>query len=185
MIPNEEIIRRIKEGDIEVFNSLFKSYYMPLYFSCRKFIASPEEAKDLLQNVFLRFWEKRMEIDIHTSLKAYLYRSVQNECLNYLRSVPSYVGEGNTSGNIGTEVSDMYATPDTVLATVEIEQIIENTIKQFPPQCKTIFILSRLKGLKNQQIAQKLNISVRTVDTQIYRALKILKVRLKDYLAFY
>lgn len=181
MIPNEEIIRRIKEGDIEVFNSLFKSFYMPLYFSCRKFIASPEEAKDLLQNVFLRFWEKRMEIDIHTSLKAYLFRSVQNECLNYLRSVPSHAGEGN----IEVEVSDVYATPDAVLATIEIEQIIENTIKQFPPQCKTIFILSRLKGLKNQQIAQKLNISVRTVDTQIYRALKILKVRLKDYLAFY
>lgn len=154
---------------------------MPLYFSCRKFIASPEEAKDLLQNVFLRFLEKRMEIDIHTSLKAYLFRSVQNECLNYLRSVPAHAGKEN----LGVEICDMYATPDIVLATVEIEQIIENTIKQFPPQCKTICILSRLKGLKNQQIAQKLNISVRTVDTQIYRALKILKVRLKDYLAFY
>lgn len=185
MIRDEEIIKQIKEGNIDAFNALFKAFYMPLYFSCRKFIASPDEAKDLLQNVFLRFWEKREEIDIHTSLKAYLFRSVQNECLNYLRSVPFYTSEKNMQENTQTDISDSHATPDTVLSIIEMEQIIKNTIKQLPPQCKTIFILSRLKGLKNQQIAQKLNISVRTVDTQIYRALKVLKTRLKDYLALF
>lgn len=68
------------------FNALFKDVYFQLYVHCRKYVPDTEEAKDLLQNVFLRFWEKRHEIDIHTSLKAYLYRSVQNECLNHLRS---------------------------------------------------------------------------------------------------
>lgn len=185
MTPDEEIIRQIKEGNIDAFNALFKAFYMPLYFSCRKFIASTDEAKDLLQNVFLRFWEKREEIDIHTSLKAYLFRSVQNECLNYLRSAPFHFGERNSQDNTRFEICDSEATPDSILSIIEMEQIIKNTIRQLPPLCKTIFILSRLKGLKNQQIAKKLNISVRTVDTQIYRALKILKVRLKDYLALF
>lgn len=86
MVSDDNIIAWIKQGDIAAFNTLFKSVYLPLYIHCRKFIPDPEDAKDLLQNVFLRFWEKREEIDIHTSLSAYLYRAVQNECLNHLRS---------------------------------------------------------------------------------------------------
>lgn len=125
MIRDEEIIKQIKEGNIDAFNALFKAFYMPLYFSCRKFIASSDEAKDLLQNVFLRFWEKREEIDIHTSLKAYLFRSVQNECLNYLRSVPFHISEKNIQENTQADISDSHATPDTVLSIIEMEQIIK------------------------------------------------------------
>lgn len=86
MAFDEKTVLKIKQGDIAAFNLLFQSIYLPLYIHCRKFIPDPEEAKDLLQNVFLRFWEKREEIDIQTSINAYLYRAVQNECLNYLRS---------------------------------------------------------------------------------------------------
>lgn len=72
--------------------------------------------------------------------------------------------------------------PYSILSIFEIERITENTIEELPDQCKSIFKLSRINGLKNQEIADKLDISVRTVETQIYRALKILKSRLKDYL---
>lgn len=183
MEAEEEIIKQIKAGNITVFNNLFNSVYIKLYFHCRKFIADPEEAKDLMQNVFLRFWERREEMDIHTSLQAYLFRSVSNECLNYLRSVHPLSLSGEESELHSLPTFDAYDTPDRILATVEMEQIIHDTVNQFPRQCKLIFTLSRMKGLKNQQIADRLNISVRTVDTQIYRALKILKRKLKDYLA--
>lgn len=86
MASDERIFLKIKQGDIATFNLLFKEIYLQLYFHCRRFIPDPEEAKDLLQNVFLRFWEKREEIEIQTSLEAYLFRAVQNECLNFLRS---------------------------------------------------------------------------------------------------
>ena len=86
MASDNKIIELINQGDIAAFNTLFKSVYLQLYIHCRKFIPAPEDAKDILQNVFLRFWEKRENIDIHTSLNAYLYRAIQNECLNYLRS---------------------------------------------------------------------------------------------------
>ncbi len=183
MASDNKIIELIKQGDIAAFNILFKSVYLQLYIHCRKFIPDPEDAKDILQNVFLRFWEKRENIDIHTSLNAYLYKAIQNECLNYLRStgtidIPRYeISELEKQGPV--EDHDPYS----ILRIFEIERITENAIEELPDQCKSIFKLSRINGLKNQEIADKLDISARTVETQIYRALKILKSRLKDYLA--
>ena len=138
----------------------------------------------MLQNVFLRFWEKKEEIDVHTSLNAYLYRSVQNECLNYIRSVKPQEGlDGCSHEELFSGLNGSEVTPFSNLAVLEIEQIVNNTIERLPKQCKSIFKLSRIEGLKNQEIADRLCMSVRTVDTQIYRALKILKGELKDYLA--
>ena len=182
MASEDKLIELIKQGDTGAFKTLFDSVYPQLYIYCRRFIPDPEEAKDILQNVFLRFWEKREDIDIHTSLNAYLYRSIQNECLNYLRSIKSIeVCQSETiSLLLRDEVED--DDPHSILSVIEIENIMENTIEELPTQCKSIFKLSRINGIKNQEIADKLDISVRTVETQIYRALKTLKSRLKDYL---
>ena len=178
MASDNKIIELIKQGDIAAFNTLFKSVYLQLYIHCRKFIPDPEDAKDILQNVFLRFWEKRENIDIHTSLNAYLYRAIQNECLNYLRSTGTIeVPQCETTNVLFREEAEDND-PHSTLSVLEIEQIMENTIEELPDQCKSIFKLSRINGLKNQEIADKLDISVRTVETQIYRALKILKSRL-------
>ncbi|MDR2969307.1 MAG: RNA polymerase sigma-70 factor [Tannerellaceae bacterium] len=182
MKSDEILITQIWSGDISVFNKLFHSIYIQLYIHCRKYINDPETAKDLLQNIFLRFWEKREDIDIHTSLNAYLHKSVKNECLNHLRTIKTfYIAEKEQAGLNEKFVDE--TTPDSELAVQEIEQIIENVIEQLPGQCKSIFKLSRINGLKNKEIADRLDISVRTVETQIYRALKILKIQLKDYLA--
>ncbi|MEG1543743.1 MAG: RNA polymerase sigma-70 factor [Tannerellaceae bacterium] len=184
MTSDGALIEKIKQDDMAAFNALFKAYYIQLYYYCRKFVSDPEEAKDLMQNVFLRFWERRADLDIHTSIKAYLYRSVQNECLNHLRSSKNLVSMSHDDDDTPTiEVADAHNTPDDELAALEIEQITQTVIDQLPEQCQKVFTLSRLKGLKSQEIAEHLNISVRTVDTQIYRALKILKMKLKDYLA--
>lgn len=184
MESDENLILRIKQGDTVAFNALFDYFYIQLYLHCRKFISDPEDAKDILQNVFLRFWEKRREIDIHTSISAYLYKAVQNECLNHLRSggtfvVDSWDGDMEKDKLAIVEANDPYMD----LSLLDIGQIVENTIEKLPGQCQFIFKLSRVQGLKNQEIADKMGISVRTVETQIYRALKILKERLKDYLA--
>ena len=85
MASDNKIIELIKQGDITAFNTLFKSVYLQLYIHCRKFIPDPEDAKDILQNVFLRFWEKRENIDIHVFKRLFI-QAIQNECLNYLRS---------------------------------------------------------------------------------------------------
>lgn len=182
MKSDDKLIAQVQAGNIPAFNRLFHSVYIQLYIHCRKYVCDAETAKDLLQNVFLRFWEKKEEIDIHTSLNAYLYRSVENECLNHLRTLKTTyaIGKEDTGGK--QEIAEE-ATPHSELTLQEIERITENTIEQLPDQCKFIFRLSRIDGLGNQEIAEQLKISVRTVETQIYRALKILKKNLKDYLA--
>ncbi len=183
MASDIEIVKLIREGDMVAFRNLFQSIYTQLYIHCRKYISDPEDAKDIIQNVFLHFWEKRKDIDIHTSLYAYLQKSVQNECLNYLRThrianIPQEDIPVINQIDIA-EKND----PQSEFNINEIERIIENTIETLPDQCKFVFKLSRIEGLKNKEIADKLQISVRTVDTHIYRALKILKVRLVDYLS--
>jgi RNA polymerase sigma-70 factor (ECF subfamily) len=178
----EEMIRLLKRGDLAAFNELFNTFYFPLYFCCRKYVPDPEEAKDLMQNVFLRFWDKREEITIEVSIKSYLFRSVQNECLNYIRSVHNKVSFGDIE-NDRIENLPHSSTPDIELEKQELEETIHAIMEELPLQCKKIFIMSRMKGLKNKEIAEKLAVSIRTVDTQIYRALKIFKTKLKSHLA--
>lgn len=178
----ESLIRLLKEGDLTAFNGLFNSFYPPLYYYCRKFVSDPEDAKDLMQNVFLRFWDKREEINIESSIKSYLFRSVQNECLNYIRSCPHKVSFGEIE-NERIEEHIHAHTPETELENRELKDTIYSIMDELPHQCKRIFIMSRFNGLKNKEIAERLAVSVRTVDTQIYRALKIFKNRLKNHIA--
>lgn len=186
MCQGENIIELIKEGNMKAFNQLFMDTYHQLYFHCRKFISDPEDAKDLLQNVYLRFWEKRLEIDIRISVYAYLFRAVQNECLNYIRSKKSISSLSDPEFDkepYNSTTEKNYDSPESDMEITELEQITQRAINSLPVQCKLIFQLSRNEGLKNQEIADKLSISVRTVETQIYRALKIIKTWLHDYMA--
>lgn len=178
-----KMLALLKEGDREAFNTIYKTYYFQLYFHCRKYIADPEVAKDLLQNVFLRLWERREEIEIEVSLRAYLFRSAQNECLNHIRSLRPNLSLSEIEGEQVLTDKETQNSPDTNMESKEIERAIDLIIETLPEQCKKIFIMSRMKGMKNKEIANLLSISVRTVDTQIYRALKLMKKGLKDYLA--
>ncbi|MDD4515823.1 RNA polymerase sigma-70 factor [Massilibacteroides sp.] len=183
-LSEEEMIALLKQGNWWAFNSIFNTYYLQLYFHCRKYIPDTEEAKDLLQNVFLRLWDKREEIEIEISLKAYLFRCVQNECLNAIRSSRSTISLSEIDGeSIILPDRGGQSSPEIDTEGREIEKAIDSVIETLPEQCRNIFILSRIKGMRNKDIAQHLSVSVRTVDTQIYRALKIMKKGLKDYLS--
>lgn len=182
-LSEKKMIALLKEGDWLAFNSIFNTFYLQLYFHCRKYISDPEEAKDLLQNVFLRLWERREEIEIEISLKAYLFRCVKNECLNFIRSSRPNISISEIDGEDVIPDIGALSAPDEDAESREIEQAIDSVIKTLPEQCQKIFIMSRMKGMKNKEIAKLLSVSVRTVDTQIYRALKAMKKGLKDYLS--
>ncbi len=165
--------------DEKNFEILFKTYFVPLSAYARKFIHDIDTVKEIVHDVFIRLWEKRDTIDTNKSIKSYLYTSVHNRCLNYIRDNKKFDKENidmaNISANTNKEETDK-------LVEAELESKIKNAIDSLPERCKEIFVLNRFDELKYKEVAVKLNISVKTVEAQMSKALKILKEKLAEYL---
>lgn len=134
-------------------------------------------AREIVQEFFVRLYEKRQNITIDTSVKSYLFRSIYNCCINYLtqrsmqdRHLRNIDLERTEEENLESEIH-----------TIELQQRIFEVIESLPAKCRRIFKMNRLEGLKNEEIAVQLSLSKRTVETQISKALKILRNRLSDY----
>ncbi|MGV3596214.1 MAG: RNA polymerase sigma-70 factor [Bacteroidota bacterium] len=163
--------------DIKAFEMLFNQYYKPLVNYSFTFLKDPGEAEDVVQQVYINVWQKRDELDIHTSLRAFLYKSVHNACLNRIKQMA--VRESYAADSMRTATVEH--TADVVVAK-ELKQKIDDAIDQLPEQCGKIFKMSRYGNLKYQQIADTLGISVKTVENQMGKALKILRTELKEYM---
>jgi RNA polymerase sigma-70 factor (ECF subfamily) len=176
----EELAERIKIGDKQAFELLFYKYYVSLCGFANKFLHNPEEAKDVVQEVFTNIWEKREDIDSEESIMAYIFKITQNKSLNSLRKkkVVSRHVEILRLVYIDYTLSPSHES----LLAKELENDISAAIQKVPLKCRKVFELSRLKGLKYQEISKVLNISVKTVEVQISKALQILRLELKDYL---
>jgi RNA polymerase sigma-70 factor, ECF subfamily len=186
LFPDKELLTRIKKEDINAFEKLYFDMHPRLFAFSRKFIDDAELSKDIVQEVFFEFWEGRNVIDINTSLKSYLFRMIHNKCLNHIRSQKIHNRYTNYT-EIKLKQAELLfydEDPDAYESIFfkEIQKILDNSILELPESCREVFTLSRLNGLSNKEIAEKLNISVRTVENQVYRALKILKEKLKDYI---
>ena len=163
---------------IASFEVLFKQYYAPLVVYACKYVTDMDIAREIVQDFFVRLYEKRQSLSIDTSVKSYLYRSVYNCCINYInqrsiqdKHLKSIILEHDEEENLESEMN-----------TVELQQRIFDVINTLPAKCQRIFKMNRLEGLKNEEIASKLNLSKRTVETQISKALKILRKKLSDYI---
>ncbi len=177
---NSNLIVRIKEGDAKSFEVLFNTFYPPLCAYANKFVHDPAEAEEIAQDVFFRLWKSRMQLDEDDSVKGYLFTSVRNKCLHFLEhrkvkdkyaAILHYV----------YKQSDEPSVHESLVAS-ELEDDLDKALKQLPTQCRRVFELNRLEGLKYSEIATHLNISQKTVETQMSRALQKLRVQLKDYM---
>ena len=133
-----------------------------------------------MQEMFFNFWQKKEKLDINISIEAYLFRSVRNSCLNYLKHLK--IREEHrlaTNQELRKKEQEVH---DNVVA-LELQEQIENVIDQLPPERKKIFKMSRYEELKYKEIAEKLNLSVKTVEAQMGKALKHLRLHLADYLS--
>lgn len=174
-----ESFSAVRSGDKNAFEMMFKSYYQPLCRYANTFVNDPEEAEEIVQGSFINIWEKRQAIDINTSVKAYLYRAIRNACLNTLKHEKVkhlYAQNEVHTGERYFEASDESTLRD------ELENRIRKAIQVLPEQCRVIFQLSRFEELKYQEIADQLNLSVKTVENQMGKALKIMREQLRDYL---
>lgn len=185
---DNDLLFRIQQGSMSAFETLYFDMQPRLFAFSRKFIEDKEVARDIIQEIFFEFWEKRFVTEIKTSVNAYLFKILHNKCLNYIRNnkvqgrYVDFIDIKFKEAELLFFDQDQESYKSIFLK--EIEEICKASIEHLPDNCREIFILSREYGLSNKEIADKLEISIRTVENQIYRALKILKTNLKDYLYF-
>ncbi len=172
------LYEEMKRGKEYAFDFFFNYYYPGLCVYAQKMISiSEQESKDLVQDIFVKFWKDREKTDIRFSIRSYLFVSVKNKCFDFLRkkSGSLKVQEISNEHDISDESFETY-----ILS--ELESIFNKSLEKLPERCREVFELSRFHGLKNREIAVKLNLSEKTVENQITKALHILKEELKDYL---
>jgi RNA polymerase sigma-70 factor (family 1) len=160
------------------FEELFKQYYAPLVAYACRYVSNVDIAREIVQDFFVRFYEKRQTLTIDISVKSYLYRSIYNCCINYINQ--RNIQEKHLR-NIDLERGDE-ENLENEINTVELQYKIFEVIEELPAKCRKIFKMNRLEGLKNEEIAKQLNLSKRTVETQISKALKVLRKKLADYI---
>jgi len=170
---------RIRLGDEQAFELLFRKYFVRLCVFVNKFLNNPEESREIVQEVFMRLWEGREDLDPERSVKGYIFMIAQNMSLNRLRRLKLASQYADICKLVYLEHGNEFSTYETILAK-ELEGNIASAIEKLPPQCKKIFKYSRVEGLKNKEIADILNISLKTVETQMSKALRYLREEISD-----
>lgn len=168
----------VKAGDVHAFRILMEKYTTHLHVYCMKYIRNECDAEEIVADAFITLWDKKGKINISSSLKAYLYTTVRNKSISYLRTVKNIpqvesIQEDTTlQTNIHTIIHPFDSSPEQRMS--EKMRILEEAMEHLPPERKKVFLLFR-SGLKYSQIAHQLNLSEKTVRNQIDRAIKQLK----------
>ena len=145
----------------------------------RRIVFAPDVAEELVQDVFFKLWNKREQLAEIDALKTYLYRAARNTALNHLRRQKLELAHEEREAVKG-EPSTVESTDDSA-STAEVTEAVRRAIHRLPPRCREIFLMSRDGGLTYNEIASDLGLSVKTVETQMGRALKSLRVSLSQY----
>lgn len=177
-LNNEQLIPSLLAGDESTFESVYKHFLRPLHVYAIAILKDEDRAEGMVQNVFLKLWDKKERLSFSGSLQAYLYGAVYHECLNYLRHEKVKIKHQQhvvyTMGNNGVENGNMEL--------LDLREKLADALNELPEKCRTIFQLSRFEELKYQEIADRLQISIKTVEAQMGKALKILRIKLVDFL---
>lgn len=164
--------------DKKLFEQLFRQHFNDLCNFARSYVHDDDTAKEITQNVFINLWQNKKNIDSAKSVKSYLFTSVRNRCLNHIRDNKKF-----RSNILDVEISDYdTAYESDALSVSELETKISSALDKLPERCKQVFMLNRFEDLKYKEVAEKLGISVKTVEVQMSKALKILREELKDYI---
>jgi RNA polymerase sigma-70 factor (ECF subfamily) len=165
-------------GDETAFETLFKTHYNALHAYAQVILKDEDLAEEIVQGMFLKFWEKRTSLNIQ-SIKAYLYKCVYNDSLNYLKQEKTKSKyQDFTVHTMNTE----HEPASLKVELSELQQHLREALNHLPEQCCTIFQMSRFEELKYREIAEHLGLSIKTVENQMGKALRILRLKLADFL---
>lgn len=170
-------VQALKEGSEPALQAIFTQYYKYLLVTAYHIINDNEKAKDLVQDVFFELWKTRTQLNIQ-SLKPYLRQAVVNKGLNYLKANKRF-DWGEEA--VQTQRLTIQNSPQEQLETADLKAIIQQTITQLPNKCRTIFLLSRYEHYSHKEIASMLDISTKTIENQITKALKIVRAAIAKY----
>lgn len=183
---DKRILEQLKTGDPKAFEYVFMQWYEPLVHFADEYITDLESARNIVQNIFMNLWEKHSWIDPESNLKAYLYLAARNACLSHIRhlqvEVCYYEKSMRNSENLQLNYEALEQMEIDQIDLCNLEKIIQETIDSLPERCREVFILSRYEDMKNKEIANKLDITVKAVEANITRALSRLRANTKEYM---
>ena len=176
-LSDERLSLLLFNGDNGAFEEIFNRYWSKLYAAAYKRVKHREAAEEIVQDLFTLLWSKRKSVQIHTSLAAYLYTSVRYMVFNHIQkeAVRENYKDSFQAANIFYDNS----TEETVLLN-DLNRNIEKEVNHLPPKCRSVFELSRKENKTNQEIAEVLDISEKTVEGHLTKAIKLLKLSLSD-----
>lgn len=163
---------------MKAFEQIFRKYYAPLCLFARKYVHDTDSAEEIVQEFFYTYWKNRVSIEIRGSLQAYMYQSVKNRAL---KAIEHHQVRQRYAANVKHDMMEQFEPENQSVEAMELETAIERTLKAMPERCRQVFILSRYEGLKYHEIAQKLAISVKTVEANMGKALQLFRANLKPF----
>ncbi|MEO8764422.1 MAG: RNA polymerase sigma-70 factor [Ginsengibacter sp.] len=178
-LNDEGIISLLAKRDEKIFEQVFKTHFKSLHAYAFTIVKDDMLAEELVQNIFFKLWERSEKLTISGSIAAYLYRAVYNECLNYFKHMKVRTRYQSHAFN---EMKNQTDSASKKVLLKELELKLHEALRELPEQCRTIFQLSRFEELKYREIADKLDISPKTVENQMGKALRLLRMKLIDFL---
>lgn len=178
IFDDRSLIRALKQDSHKAFTRLFQAYYKDFVLFAGTYIPEKPVCEDIVQNTFLKLWNDRKTLEIEISLKAYLLKAVRNNCLDELRHrkvIDEYAAHELKFGFLDAGETENY-----VLYS-DLCQQLQEALAQLPPDERKTFEMSRFQNIRYREIANYLNVSVRTVEVRISKALKQLRILLKDF----
>ena len=178
VVTDAEILAGLRRGDSSAFDTIFREWYPRLVLISDRIVGERQVAEDLAQEVFLELWRRRETLSLETTVHAYLLQSVRNRSLNHLR----HVQVRRRSAPEVVEMSGNSTPADAGAVAAELAVAIQDAMQSLTPRCREVFQLSREKGLKYSEIATTLGVSVKAVEAQMGKALRVLRERLAPWL---
>ena len=172
------LLQRLREGDKAAFDSIFRDWYAALVRAAETMLRDRAAAEEIVQDVMLELWRRRESLDPTGSPKAYLYQSMRNRALNHLRHLQV---QRRADLRMDWEESRDANAPSELVAQ-EMRVALQQALDGLSPRCRSIFEMSRVRGLKYTEIAEALDISVKTVEAQMGKALRTLREHLAPWL---
>ena len=173
------LLERIRAGDSDAFDAVFRANYAALVGSAERILGRRDVAEEIVQDVMLELWRRRETLAVEDSLRGYLFRATRNRSLNHLRHGAI---EKRAEPELAAIRAESGSSAHAALVEEEIEVAVKRAVADLPARCREVFELSRVHGLRYSEIATTLGISVKTVEAQMGKALRLLRERLAQWL---